>query len=370
MGSFSLRNFRQILFFIVFLAILVAPSRNGLPSIQEALPPESRMFSQSPVTAAARAALLTPPEYERLFNRRYSGHDKRVQAYNELLLNVFDGIVFPNVLRGREGWLFWSGEGNIDDYQNAYPFKPQDLEEITQKLGTVQAKLESVGIPFLVVVAPNKETIYPEFLPPGIEKIGERSRLDQLLAYLQENDSPVRVLDLRSRLVAEKAVCRVYYATDTHWNDSGAYFAYAEIISALQADLPQLQAARLEDFHVERETLSGDLARLLLTNPLPTEETLRLVPNHPRRARFLQKIDRTITITQVDDVTLPRALIFRDSFANSLEPYLAEHFSRAVYPWSVSIDFELVREEKPDMVIYELAERYLHRLKEILNPAF
>lgn len=356
---------RDILFAAVFLLMLSLPLRNGLPSLRDALPPPSPTFSKTRLLAAARDALFLPPEYEQRYNKHYAGYSRRVQLYNETLLKVFNARVFPNVLRSRADWLFWTGEGNLDDYQNAHPFSRADLVEIEERLSAVQGRLAAQEIPFLVIPAPNKETIYPEMLPPEIVKIGGQSRLDQLLAYLEETHSAVKVLDLRPVLLGEKAQHQLYYRTDTHWNDYGAYFASAEILTALQKEFPSLQPAGLAAYRIESETISGDLARLLLTDPLLSETVLRLEPAAPRRTRFLEKIDRVVTISEVEDAGLPRAVIFRDSFANSLEPFLSEHFSRAVYPWSFQIDWELIEREQPDLVLYEIAERYLQFLKEI-----
>ena len=43
------------------------------------------------------------------------------------------------------------------------------------------------GIKYLVVVAPNKNTVYPEMLPGGFEKATDDSQLDQLLRYIKKN---------------------------------------------------------------------------------------------------------------------------------------------------------------------------------------
>ncbi|MCC6146512.1 MAG: hypothetical protein IT308_02980 [Anaerolineaceae bacterium] len=356
---------RSALFLGAFLAVLVWPLRNGLPALKDALPPPSGTFSKIPIAAAARDAVFLPVEYMRRYEAHYEGRVRRVEIYNAVMLNALDVHVFPTVLRGRDDWLFWTGEGNINDYQNVQPFSRADLEELEQKLAATQARMAEEGIVFLLVPAPNKETIYPEMLPPGIAKIGPASRLDQLLVYLKERHNPVSLLDLRPVLLAEKAQGLLYYRTDTHWNDLGAYTASAAMMATLQEDFPALQMPGLETYRRESETISGDLARLLLTEPLLSETTERLIPAAPPSVRFVEKTDRVITISEVDDASLPRAVIFRDSFANSLEPFLAGHFSRAVYPWTFGIDWELIEREQPDIVIYELAERYLHYMKEI-----
>ncbi|MBF0634551.1 MAG: hypothetical protein HQK85_07840 [Nitrospinae bacterium] len=77
----------------------------------------------------------------------------------------------------------------------------------------------------------------------------------------------------------------------------------------------------------------------------------------------------------------PRAIILRDSFGNALLPLLAVHFShitsRLDHGWLSS---EIVEKEKPDVVIYEITERFLmkgpgilgsdnHLLKSLYNGA-
>jgi len=57
--------------------------------------------------------------------------------------------------------------------------------------------------------------------------------------------------------------------------------------------------------------------------------------------------------------------MFRDSFADGLIPYLSENFSRSVYVWKPKVDLQVIEQEKPDIVIFEVAERYLGSLLSI-----
>jgi len=57
-------------------------------------------------------------------------------------------------------------------------------------------------------------------------------------------------------------------------------------------------------------------------------------------------------------VSLPRLMMFRDSFAARLMPYLSEHFSRASYYWQNELDFDAIVEEHPDIVIQEFVARH------------
>ena len=64
-------------------------------------------------------------------------------------------------------------------------------------------------------------------------------------------------------------------------------------------------------------------------------------------------------VTEIPNSSLPKLLMFRDSYANALIPFLSEHFRRAVYLWQYEIDPDLVAAEQPDIVIHEWAGRRL-----------
>ena len=51
------------------------------------------------------------------------------------------------------------------------------------------------------------------------------SRLDQLKAHLKANSTICRVLDLRETILNEKSRHQVFYRTDTHWNNRGAWLS-------------------------------------------------------------------------------------------------------------------------------------------------
>jgi hypothetical protein len=61
------------------------------------------------------------------------------------------------------------------------------------------------------------------------------------------------------------------------------------------------------------------------------------------------------------DPSQPRAVVFRDSFANALIPFLSESFDRVLYVWQPDVHARVVEIEQPDVVIHEIAERFLSR---------
>ena len=65
--------------------------------------------------------------------------------------------------------------------------------------------------------------------------------------------------------------------------------------------------------------------------------------------------------TERADAPLTRAVLFRDSFAAQLIPFLAEHFERMLCIWDADFHHAIVEHERPAVVIQEVVERSLER---------
>jgi alginate O-acetyltransferase complex protein AlgJ len=65
-------------------------------------------------------------------------------------------------------------------------------------------------------------------------------------------------------------------------------------------------------------------------------------------------------VTEIPGSTLPTAVMFRDSFTSWLAPFISEHFSRIVYLWQKDFDANVIRSEKPEVVIQEMVSRHLY----------
>jgi hypothetical protein len=201
------------------------------------------------------------------------------------------------------------------------------------------------------------------------------SPLDQLIERLARDGGPP-VLDLRGPLLAAKAgggaavpgTGPVWRKTDTHWTDRAAFIAYEQLMRTAAARVKDPAVARAlapappEDFDFVVEQVPGqDLAQMLGVAESMRDVTVRLVPLRPRRAS-IQMTHRPgepfpLVTSRVDDPSLPRLVMTRDSFMAQSIPLIAEHFSRATYVWNFRFDPELIEREKPAVVIDECVER-------------
>lgn len=269
---------------------------------------------------------------------------------------------FDLVLVGKEGWLYYTGDRSIEDYQGLEQLSQLALERIDANLSKIKRQLEGQGILFQIVFAPDKQTIYPEYLPEDIQKLQPGTRLDQILAYNQGH-AQVPVLDLRAEMLMRKQTEVIYYRTDSHWNNLGAYYAYSRIMQALMPRFPVLEPHPISAFTITKRQVQGlELAELIWMEDDLTDEMVTLSPHFERRAVTAEvpfpPADSYLTFaSQVDDPSLPTAVIFRDSTSTALVPFLEEHFRRAVFVWSRRIDFDLIAHEQPDIVILVVVER-------------
>lgn len=302
-----------------------------------------------------------PDGFRKYFEDNFGFRPTLVRWDAELKVKWLGVSTTPDVLVGKDGWLFYGGQGALESYLALRPFTPDQMARWRAVLEARRDWLRRRGSGYLFVVVPEKQTVYPEYMPPGVNRVGKQSRLDQLVAYLKEN-SDLSVLDLRPALNEAKSSHTLYLRTDTHWNYYGGFTAYRAVVGELSKSFPDMKPVSASDCETGAERFTkGDLARLLGLDGEMEEEFpyMRL-----RNAAYKLEGDfysGQAIVTERAGAALPRLVMFRDSFASAIIPFLAQNFSRGVYVlgYQHRFDPEVVERERPDVVIQETAERFL-----------
>jgi alginate O-acetyltransferase complex protein AlgJ len=363
----------QLIFVASFLSLLIVPHIVELSTTGAAAnenrkmatrPDSSLIFSSFPDYAAG---------FEKFYNDSFGLRDKLIRWNNRLRLFLFSESPIAGVRLGREGWLFYANEWELEEYENAMPYREQDLEKIKKIQEDRRLWLERRGIKFFIVIAPDKETIYSEYLPPEIHKLGKESRLDQVKDYLR-SEPGIEFIDLREPLLAAKSAQRLYHRTDTHWNDYGAFVGYVALMERVAKYFPAVGKHSIEDYTVSiAERKGGDLSDMLSLGDVIKEERITLTPKFTPKAvdasrPYPDPVDiavypgRDMVVKETKDTRLPKVLVFRDSFAWPLIPFIAESFQSSVFVWTPEFLPDLIESEKPDIVIFEYVERYVNSL--------
>ena len=353
----------------LFLAVLGLPLAANLAGRSGADPAaENRRPAERPRLEPRLASLAAfPSGFSAWFDDSFGFRSTLVRWSGEIKYFGLGGSPSAAVVRGRDGWLYDNDDFGMVDYCRASPFPPAELERWRETLARSRAWLQGEGIGFVFAIAPDKHVVYPEHLPPGVRPVGDAYRMDELFRAL--DGTGVAAVDFRPALLAAKGRERLFEKTDTHWNERGAFVAYRELVEALREQVPAIPPAMgREEFDAVSRTGPGmDLAGMIGLKDVLREERLLLVPRHPRRAQTVEPEGGEAwwgsarIVTEVPGSTLPRAVVFRDSFVSRLAPFLSEHFSRVVYVWQDNFDAGLVRQERPAVVVQEIVGRHLHK---------
>ena len=267
----------------------------------------------------------------------------------------------------------------VDDYTGANLAHPateqhtgdrfeKTFDKILKKVREASGKDTKI----LFLAAPNPLTVYPGAASKElIQKRAERTMYDVFAESVGKIDG-VEVLDIREVMRQNTDVGKLYYQTDTHWTELGAYFGYRAVVEAVAADFPAVSPYSLSMFGFEeKEVSAGDLSGFAKLSGF-TENVTFLKPNFRLRAVGTPEkpdtVDRSVyggeLRSAVDNAEYPVAVMVRDSYSANLFPWISEHFSylycRSM--WSYTPDYEEIAVLKPDYVIYVVCERNLRSL--------
>jgi alginate O-acetyltransferase complex protein AlgJ len=372
--QFSLvRAINRFVLAFVFFGILSLPILwFGRPSFVPALQ-ENRLPTPFP-----HYSLFWFQQVERWFDDRFGMRDALVYYGSRLQMARTGTPTNQEAVVGRDGWLFYDehytpGHPHFADMLGQAPLNEADLRTIAANLEQVRDRLQRCGTPFYLVLAPDKQTVYPEKLwvqaPPGTV-----TSADQLMRYLTAADPRLRIVDLRNPLRKAKAAqpYELYKRTDTHWNTLGAFVGYQAITARLVQDRVIAASPRsgLDAYRLTREPFDGgDIAVNLLSLPGYFKDYIvRFDPVAPRHAALLtlpgwpaQGVDFELT---GNPAATGKLVLFRDSFSGELMPFFAEDFNRMFAVLSHRVDGDVIGRAQPDVVILELVERNLRLLRD------
>ncbi len=362
------RRHADLVVIILFVAVIAAPALGLLLGLDRATISEAEMreLAAWPQWSWVRRDVAAwPDKFQQYFEDHFAFRSRLIHWQTAVLWHLLRTSSSDTVIAGKHGWLFYADDGGFEDYLQTDPFEPEQLERWRLTLDRAHDWLDKRGVHFLFVIAPDKQMIYPEHMPDSLHRMRDDYRADQLIAYLRAH-STIDVLDLRPAIIAAKPTALLYHLYDTHWNDRGALVGYQEIAKRLHRWFPVIQPLTRADFDSSPSTPSGDKTTMLGLVDRGKVTMPGLVPRRGRSATIVepQKPDPYgedgRVATEIAGTTLPRAVMFRDSFASRLIPYLSEHFSHIVYQWQSDFDVDLVQQEHPDVVIQEVVGRHLY----------
>jgi hypothetical protein len=295
---------------VVFLAMVTLPLAGTVAGIDGGDPEaENRELASFPHWDGTWKSIVGYPDaFSRWFEDHFAGRAHLVRWSGEIRLFGLGVSPAETVIAGRNGWLYYADDGGVDDYANETPLSDGEVRAWHQAIVRTNDWLRRRNIAYVFTIPPDKHVIYPEHIPAGVQRVRGESRMDQVFATLAQ--TMVNVVDLRPALERDKPQERIYYLTDTHWNDRGAFIAYQQIIDAVRRQAPAVPPAWTRDDldPIERPIDGKDLAGML-----GLKRVLHGLETASRRdlPRLLRDAARAVSVRALQPRRLPVAERFR-----------------------------------------------------------
>lgn len=327
-----------ILIFIFIPAVFSALVYMGVTDVSGVQWEEKKTLTARPVFDSINVGKFIR-EFDSFFVDRLWFRPALIRAHTLLELKLFQTSPAAKVIVGKDGWLYYrselEGDGNtIADYEGRVPFTAKELALIKTNIKTNASWCKQRGILLFVIIVPNKETVYSEFLPAYIRS-GGPGRREQLMRYLQNSDLPV--LDLTDALMNGKKNHELYYRGGTHWNQYGAFLGYRAASEWISHEFPALRPLPLSAFHVAVDEHSA------------TDHWFGLKENREIRLTLKEPIASTKTTLS--------AIAFRDSYIKECSHFYTYHFNPFVQLSNRAFNQQSIAAQQPDIVIWEMVER-------------
>lgn len=269
---------------------------------------------------------------------------------------------FCDHLMGREAWVkvcnriqMMAGKQEINevytlDDQMVQAFKGYDQDDVNKAVGALNIFAERhPDLQVSIMLAPTAQEFFTNELPSYAGLLSEKAFIDEVYKSVEG----ITTIDCLSYLAGHSDEY-IYYRTDHHWTSYGAYCAYGAAAKSLGYGALGLSSFNIEtassDFRgtLFSKTLDDSITPDVMTyyHPSSGERKVQMICKNGTKVNtydslyvreFLEQKDKYSSFTgsnvPVVDITTDvdngkSLLIIKDSYAHSLVPFLANHYSR------------------------------------------
>jgi hypothetical protein len=371
-GLNRIRTASQITTVIIFVLAMSVPLygyafRNPAPL------DDNRKPTRFPDLAFKKYVIQDFPKwFEYHYNDHLGYRDVWLKWHRVVIHKAFAESSSPKAWAGQHGWLFL----NVDDPDATNPAKPSvqaRIEKWADVLADRHFYLKQRGIQYVVVLAPEKSAVYPEFLPLRRQRTPPPEPTAKLATALTERGVPC--VNLFPALLQAKSEIEqpLYFQSDSHWNPDGARVGYRAMAPVLKQVLPDLQFQPDSEFEIgDDHSGGGDLWRFIGSpTDFPGEYSRRFEPkNRPKSEVVPEFTNRLEPADNQGHIPVrsylspqaqgPNVLLLRDSFATGMLPFMTADFRRVTAVPTHRFPLVALEAEQPKLVIQQMVARFIY----------
>lgn len=276
-------------------------------------------------------------KYESYLRDQFPGRDHWVSFQTDMELFMGKNEIH-NVYIGKNHYLL--------EHYTEKEFDPQQISKNLQALEKFVGKAKQ-NADVHVMMVPTKSWVLREKLPAFAPHYKEQKFYDALQQKLEKEDVLISVEPVLDAHKEEE----IYYRTDHHWTTLGARYAYEQYTKAVGGDLQRAQGKKKfrcisKDFYgttYAKINYARQADKIEIYEPA---DKLRVVYNMGEKktktlydVSFLKTADQYSVFTGGNQAVLEitggikngkTLLLIKDSFANSILPFLAEDYEKLV----------------------------------------
>ena len=276
-------------------------------------------------------------KYESYLRDQFPGRDHWVSFQTDMELFMGKNEIH-NVYIGKNHYLL--------EHYTKKEFDPQQISKNLQALEKFVGKAKQ-NADVHVMMVPTKSWVLREKLPAFAPHYKEQKFYDALQQKLEKEDVLISVEPVLDAHKEEE----IYYRTDHHWTTLGAWYAYEQYTKAVGGDLQKAQGKKKfrcisKDFYgttYAKINYARQADKIEIYEPA---DKLRVVYNMGEKKTktlydfsFLKTADQYSVFTGGNQAVLEitggikngkTLLLIKDSFANSILPFLAEDYEKLV----------------------------------------
>lgn len=342
----------EIIFLTIFFVLLFIPMMkidNSLISEKE----NRTLAKWKPLIIDGKINYTFGKDFDNWFSDRFFQREDFINLYyNQFIISK--NLRTKKVIKGKDNWLFYGIQSSVNMFTNKNLFDETGLKQVAKYLTDIDEYCKKRNKKFYFMIAPSKPMIYPEFYSEVIkpDKNSKLTCANQLIDYLTKNTN-IKIIYPGKNIIKNKDKGLLYFKTDTHWNEMGAYFGYETFVDVIGKDI-KLKPYKFNRTQEKTES-SGDLNANL-------PKILRIKDFEKYNKPIVEKGNyvcaKTLSETDVQYCTSNNGnkslVMFRDSFTINLIPYIASTFKKSKYIWQKEVDSKMIQES--DIIVLEVVE--------------
>ena len=303
--------------------------------------------------------------------------DDMMTVYSNIMVKGFGLSSSDRVVFGKDGWMFYTPDNNLELVKGGYPLDDKMLENIAHNQQRINEYYKSLGKDYFLVITPSKATVYPEYIADGNYTVGTTAA-DILTDYIKAN-TDVKVINVKDGLIPAKEQGQLFLKTDTHWDHLGSYNAYSYILFQMKEygyDFGEPVSVSFSEGEYEGEfsAMLGN-AHILAPEKAPAAQWYVSSEEVAEGSVYSAVSSVVSSVSEMNAKAYPPAYFVNSSLPESrklliygdsqwaahrdMPLYLCENFSEVMNTRIRSVNYAADSTYDPDVVIFGCSERFI-----------